>query len=76
MMPEMDGIETLRNMKQMEAYKKNPPVVIALTANAIVGAKDEYLKEGFHDYISKPIDPARLEEKIRQYLPDNLIEYI
>lgn len=76
MMPEMDGIETLRNMRQMEAYRQNPPVVIALTANAIVGARDEYLREGFQDYISKPIDPAQLEEKIRQYLPDGLIEYI
>lgn len=76
MMPGMDGIETLRNMRQMEAYRKNPSVVIALTANAIAGARDEYLREGFQDYISKPIDPIQLEEKIRQYLPDSLVEYI
>ena len=76
MMPEMDGIETLHNMQQMEEYIQNKPVVIALTANAIVGAREEYLKEGFTDYLSKPIDSVQLEEKIRQYLPEELIEYI
>lgn len=76
MMPEMDGIETLHNMQQMEEYIQNKPVVIALTANAIVGAKEEYLKEGFSDYLSKPIDSAQLEEMLRTYLPEKLIEYI
>ena len=75
MMPEMDGIETLHNMQQMEEYIQNKPVVIALTANAIVGAKEEYLKEGFADYLSKPIDAVQLEDMIRQYLPDELIDY-
>lgn len=75
MMPEMDGIETLRTMRQMEEYKHNQSVVIALTANAIVGAREEYLKEGFEDYLSKPIDSAQLEDMIRRYLPDELIEY-
>ena len=75
MMPEMDGIETLHNMQQMEEYIQNKPVVIALTANAIVGAKEEYIKEGFADYLSKPIDAVQLEDMIRQYLPDELIDY-
>ena len=76
MMPEMDGIETLHNMQQMEEYNRNKPIVIALTANAIVGAKEEYLREGFADYLSKPIDSVQLENMIHQYLPDELIEYI
>lgn len=76
MMPEMDGIETLHNMQQMEEYNQYKPVVIALTANAIVGAKEEYLKEGFVDYLSKPIDSVQLEDMICKYLPDELIEYI
>lgn len=76
MMPDMDGIETLRAMKQTEEYMREQSVVIALTANAIVGAKEEYLREGFEDYLSKPIDSARLEEMIRQYLPEELIEYM
>lgn len=76
MMPEMDGIETLHKMQEMEEYQQNKPVVIALTANAIVGAKEEYLSEGFEDYLSKPIDPIKLEEMIHNYLPDEMIEYI
>lgn len=76
MMPEMDGIETLRRMKLLEEYHRNPPVVIALTANAIVGAKEEYLHEGFQDYISKPIDSKQLDEMICRYLPEELVEYL
>lgn len=75
MMPEMDGVETLQNMKQIKEYKQNPPVVIALTANAIVGAREEYLQAGFVNFLSKPIDSARLEEIICQYLDPELIQY-
>ena len=76
MMPEIDGIETLHNLQQMEEFRQNPSVVLALTANAIVGAKEEYLKEGFADYLSKPIDSVQLEEMIHQYLPEELVEYL
>lgn len=75
MMPEMDGMETLQNMRQMKEYMQNPSVVIALTANAIVGAKEEYIQAGFEDYLSKPIDLARLEELVCQYLDPELVEY-
>ena len=47
--------------------------IIALTANAIVGVKDEYLKAGFNDYITKPIRPKKLESMIVQYLPKELV---
>lgn len=76
MMPEMDGIETLHNMQKMKEYQENGTVVIALTANAIVGAKEEYLREGFKDYLSKPIDSVQLEEMVHRYLPKELIEYL
>lgn len=75
MMPHMDGIETLRAMQQIDEYVKKPSVVIALTANAIVGAREEYLKEGFEDYLSKPIDFMQLDEMIRMYLPEDMIEF-
>lgn len=75
MMPDMDGIETLHAMQQIEEYVRHPSAVIALTANAIVGAKEEYLKEGFADYLSKPIDFEQLEEMICKYLPEDMIEY-
>lgn len=78
MMPYMDGIETLKNIK---ATKDSPNVdtpVIVLTANAVSGAKEMYLEEGFVDYMSKPIQGKRLEEKIVEYLPEDkyvMIEY-
>ncbi|MGN0317743.1 MAG: response regulator [Lachnospira sp.] len=67
MMPEMDGIETLNRMKNSENKCKSVPV-IALTANAIVGAKEEYLKAGFSDYLSKPIDGIELEKMLLKFL--------
>ena len=71
MMPEMDGIETLKVMKE-NGYIKDTPV-IALTANAISGARDMYIKHGFSDYLSKPITGAVLEDKIMKWLPPELI---
>ena len=74
MMPEMDGVETYRKMKANDSsLNKNTPVIM-LTANAISGAKEEYLKEGFTDYLSKPIKMSALEAQLYQYLPNDLIE--
>lgn len=73
MMPDLDGIETLKLINEMtESRKQNTPVIM-LTANAILGAKEEYLQKGFDDYLSKPIQKDRLLKLIRQYLPDELI---
>lgn len=73
MMPDLDGIETLKLIKEMtESKKKNTPIIM-LTANAIIGAKEEYLQKGFDDYLSKPIQRNKLMKLIRQYLPDELI---
>ena len=73
MMPEMDGIETLNHIKAMEDCKcKNTPVIV-LTANAVAGAREKYMEEGFNAYISKPIDAGKLEEVIKEYLPEQLV---
>ncbi len=73
MMPEMDGIETLHHMKQMTDYPcRNTPVVI-LTANAVSGAKEKYLSEGFDGFLSKPVVPAKLEQMIYKMLPQHLL---
>ncbi len=74
MMPKKDGIVTLHEMR---SEKDNPNLntpAICLTANAVVGAKEEYLAEGFDDYLPKPIDPVFLENMMYTYLPDDLIE--
>lgn len=73
-MPEMDGIETLHTMKAMSDNKCAGKPCIALTANAISGVKKMYLNEGFDDYLSKPVNPSKLEEMIRNYLPPEYIE--
>ncbi len=68
-MPEMDGIQTFHAMEE-SVYNLNKDVpVIALTANAISGSREMYFREGFTNYMSKPVDPAKLEEMIMSYLP-------
>lgn len=74
MMPEMDGIETLRQMRQTEGYTDRAVPVIALTANAISGSKEMYLNAGFHDYLSKPVREEALLGMLRKYLRKELIE--
>ena len=78
MMPYMDGVETMKKLKDMTDSKNNDTPVIVLTANAVSGAREMYLEEGFLDYMSKPIQGKRLEEKILEYLPKEkyvLVEY-
>lgn len=65
MMPEMDGIETLHELKKNSDF--NTPVIV-LTADAIVGVKEKYLNEGFNDYLSKPIDVKELNQLLKKYL--------
>ncbi len=72
-MPGMDGIEAFHNMKKMtDGLNFNTPVV-ALTANAVLGARQLYIDEGFSDYISKPVDTVRLEQILLEYLPPDLV---
>ncbi len=68
-MPGMDGIETLYAMKELEGNKNGETPVISLTANAVRGAREQYIAAGFRDYLTKPINCIRLEEMIARYLP-------
>ena len=72
-MPEMDGVQTFHAMKEMDNNKSIDTPVIALTANAISGSREMYYQEGFDNYMSKPVDPNKLEEMILTYLPENLV---
>ena len=65
MMPHMRGTEVLNNLKNIEGF--NTPV-IALTANAITGMREKYLKDGFNDYLSKPIEKLELYKVLNKYL--------
>lgn len=68
-MPEMDGIETLQAMRELPANPNADTPVISLTANAISGAREQYIAAGFQDYLTKPINSGKLEELIMKYLP-------
>ncbi|MBO6236063.1 MAG: response regulator, partial [Schwartzia sp.] len=73
MMPEMDGIETLERAKAMPESQCHGVPFIALTANAIAGAREMFLEAGFTDYLSKPINSRMLERMIQDYLPESKI---
>jgi two-component system, sensor histidine kinase and response regulator len=70
MMPEMDGIETTAAIRALEGeYFRNMPI-IALTANAIVGMREMFIKNGFNDFLSKPIDVSKLDEILNRWIPE------
>lgn len=73
MMPDMDGIETMRRLKADVRGKNTKTPIIMLTANAIAGAKEEYERAGFDGYLSKPIDPKKLEAMICRFLSEDRI---
>ncbi len=72
-MPNMDGVETLRELKKQypEKIKKTP--VVCLTANVLSGAREQMLKAGFDDYLTKPVNLANMEQILLKYLPKEKI---
>ena len=65
MMPEMDGVETLKHLKENPEFKSK---VVALTADAVEGSRDKYLNEGFDEYIAKPINKKVLDNVINKLI--------
>ena len=63
MMPFINGVETLHELEKLDGF--NTPVV-ALTANAVEGAREHYLSEGFYEYIAKPIDKKILDDVLNK----------
>ena len=73
MMPEMDGVETLKRIRAMDIdYCRTVPVV-ALTANAVSGARELFLKEGFCDMVAKPVEMDLVERVLQRWMPEELI---
>ncbi len=67
MMPGMNGEETLSEMLRLGILDGTP--VVALTADAIIGARESYIQKGFTDYVSKPVKYDALEKVLKQYIP-------
>lgn len=76
MMPDKDGIETIKEMKECTDTPNKKTPVICLTANAVSGMREMYINAGFDDYLTKPIDTDRLESMLLTYLPPDLVEKV
>lgn len=72
-MPGMDGTETLQRIRSEPEGPNHKTPVICLTADAISGARERYLKEGFTDYLIKPVNSLALEKMVSKYLPKDKI---
>ena len=72
-MPQMDGTQTLNNIRSQENGLNINTPVICLTADAVSGARNKYIEEGFTDYLSKPVESASLEAALIKYLPSEKI---
>ncbi|MBQ7584310.1 MAG: response regulator [Lachnospiraceae bacterium] len=71
MMPVMDGVETLERLRRMPGGDST--VMVALTANALNGAEAEYKALGFRDFLAKPVEPEKIDDILRKYLPKGMI---
>lgn len=69
MMPDLDGVETTHQIRSLpgDYYKKVP--VVALTANAVNGAREMFLRESFQDFVPKPIEIKTLERVLKRWIP-------
>ncbi|MCR5487896.1 MAG: response regulator [Lachnospiraceae bacterium] len=75
MMPEMDGVEAMKRIREEAKERGRKPVVVALTANAVSGAREMFLAEGFDGFIAKPININDFERVMKHVLPDSKVKY-
>ena len=73
MMPDMDGKQLLQKIRENEKGPNIAKPAMVITANAVEGAREEYLAAGFDGYLSKPIDSRLLEQRLMKYLPENKV---
>lgn len=76
MMPGMDGVETMQRIKEMSEGQYTDIPVVALTANAISGVREQMIQAGFQDYLSKPIDIVKLEAVLLRNLSEEKITFV
>ncbi|MCI5730289.1 MAG: ATP-binding protein [Eubacterium sp.] len=76
MMPEMDGVETLKRLRKIQIDKNKVFTIVAFTANAVSGARKMFLQEGFDEFVSKPVETMELERILKKVLPKSAIAYV
>jgi len=76
MMPDMDGVETLHMLREDDNNPNKDGIVIALTANAVAGCREQYLGYGFDDYLPKPIQADNMEQMLVHFLPKDLVNMV
>lgn len=69
MMPEMDGVEAMRRIRNLATEMNKSTVIVALTANVVSGAREMFMREGFDGFIGKPIDLNDFERVMNHVLP-------
>ena len=69
MMPEMDGMEATAIIREMEEERFKSMIIVALTANAVVGMREMFIKNGFNDFLAKPIDVSKLDDILDRWIP-------
>ncbi len=76
MMPDMDGIDTLKQIRKLDGDEFKSLPVISLTANVVSGAREHFMSEGFDDYLSKPVERDKLEKMLTHFLPKDMIKFV
>ncbi|MDR3254379.1 MAG: response regulator [Synergistaceae bacterium] len=74
MMPVMDGIETTKRIRCLPGVSGAPLPIIALTANAVAGARESFIEAGMNDFVTKPIDPKALNSVLLKWLPPDKVK--
>lgn len=74
MMPDMDGVEATKIIRSQCGNNGRTPVIVALTANAMQGAKEMFLRNGFQDFLAKPIDKKLMHVMLTKWIPDRYKE--
>ena len=75
-MPQMDGIETLKRLKELYPKKAAATPIISLTASAVMGDRERMLSAGFTDYLSKPVNIEKMEAMMLKYLPEDKVRRV
>ena len=75
-MPEMDGVETLKKMKEMKDNKSADTPVISLSANDLSDERRDFIANGYSDILSKPVNPEELENMLMNYISSDKIRLI